>query len=165
MPPHPFPATDPPASRGTTPADLWQAWWRMLGIRFPLSGDAVQGDIEPALVRGGQLGFLNINTTRAGDPSLERQIITEVASYGRQLGRLVDAVGVLSRHQDRDGMTADDLHALDQLQELADRIDATKARAAAERIDQIVADVKALQVDPEANRDALRLLREVLADR
>ena len=59
----------------------------------------------------------------------------------------------------------DDLHALDQLQELADRIDATKARAAAERIDQIVADVKALQVDPEANRDALRLLREVLADR
>jgi len=163
MPAHPFSA-GPSRERSTTPADLWQTWWRMFGVRFPLSGDAVQGDIEPALVRGGQLGFLNINTTRAGDPDLERQIITEVASYGRQLGRLVNAVGVLSRHQDRDDLTADDQHALDQLQELADQIDATKTRAAAERIDHIVADVKALRADPEANRDALRLLREVLAE-
>jgi hypothetical protein len=155
MPAEPVPATDP--------ASLWQAWWRMFGLRAPLSGDVVQDLVEPSLVRG-QLGFLNINATRAGDPALEQRIVTDVASYGRQLGRLFDAVGVLARHQERGDLTVEDQRALDRLQELAEQIAAAKTRAAAEGIDRILADVRALRADPEGNRDALRRLREALAD-
>jgi hypothetical protein len=61
----------------------------MFGLRAPLSGDVTQ-DIAPSI--GGQLGLLNINATRSCDPELEQRIITEVASYGRQLGWLVEAV-------------------------------------------------------------------------
>jgi hypothetical protein len=72
--------------RGPQPLTPWQAWWSMFGLRAPLSGDVTQ-DITPSI--GGQLGLLNINATRAGDPGLEQRIITQVASYGRQLGRLM----------------------------------------------------------------------------
>jgi hypothetical protein len=161
----PVPAADPRGQRSTELVNLWQTWWRRFGLRAPLSGDVVQDLVDPSLLRDqAQLGFLNINATRAGDPALEQRIITEVASYGRQLGRLIDAVGVLARHQERGGLTFDDQHALDQLQDLAEQIAATKTRAAAERIDHIVADVRALRADPETNHDALRRLREALAD-
>ena len=96
------------------------------------------------------------------DPALEQRIITEVASEGRQLGRLLDAVGVPARHQDRESSTIEDQRAMDQLQELAEQIAATKTRA--ERIDQIVADVRALRADPETNHGALQRLREALMD-
>lgn len=94
--------TMPDDRRGSQPMTPWQAWLSMFGLRAPLSGDVTQ-DITSSI--GGQLGLLNINATRAGDPGLEQRIITQVASYGRQLGRLIDHVDrivteiqALSRH-------------------------------------------------------------------
>ncbi len=86
------------------PLTPWQAWLSMFGIQAPLSGDVTQ-DIAPSI--GGQLGLLNINATRSGDPELEQRIITQVASYGRQLGWLVEAVDVLARRHPRRGLTGD----------------------------------------------------------
>lgn len=67
----------PDDHRGGQPLTPWQAWLSMFGIRAPLSGDVTQ-DIAPSI--GGQLGLLNINATRSGDPGLEQRIITQVAS-------------------------------------------------------------------------------------
>jgi hypothetical protein len=139
----------------------WQAWLSMFGIRTPLSGDVTQ-DIAPSI--GGQLGLLNINATRSGDPALEQRIITQVASYGRQLGWLIEAVDVLARRQSRRGLSEADIHALDQLHELAERVAAVKEQAALEQIDRIVSEVQALSRDPHANAEAIRRVREALPD-
>ena len=141
------------------PAELWRRWWQLFGLRAPLSGDVTQ-DIAPVL--SSQLGFINITQTRSKDPDLERRIITEVASYGRQLGRLMEAVDVLVRRQDRAGLSEEDQDALDDLQKLAGEIEAVKQRAAVERVERVVADVRELAKDPEANRNALQRVRDAL---
>lgn len=43
----------------------------------------------------GQVGFINIDLGRTEKPELERRILREVGSYGRQIGRLSEAVDVL----------------------------------------------------------------------
>ena len=148
------------------PAALWQSWWRTFGLRAPLSGDVTQA-IDTSLVRGigDQLGFININTSQAGDPALERRIVEEVASYGRQLGRLLDAVDVLIRRDTPGKLTRGDQRALDELRALRAEIDATKQRSAAGQVDRLVAEIRALRRDPEANRAALRRIEEALEDR
>jgi hypothetical protein len=123
-------STAAPRSQGSDSLiDLWLAWWRILGLKAPLSGDVLQHLVDPSLLRdNAQLGLLNINAMQSPDPVFERRIITEVASYGRQLGRLVEAVDVLARRQERVGMPVDDQRALDQLQDLAQQIAATKTK-------------------------------------
>lgn len=110
-------------------------WLSMFGIRAPLSGDVTEN------IEGGQLGLININATRTSDPQLEQRIITEVASYGRQLGRLLDAVDVLAARQSRRGLGEPEVRALDNLHELAEEVAAVKQRAVLDRADRIVADV------------------------
>lgn len=136
-----------------------------MNLFAPLSGDVNQ-TIDAALVRavGDQLGFVNINTTAAGDPDLERRITEQVASYGRQLGRILDALDVVIRNDRLDDATPEDRHALEQFGALRTEIEAVKNRATAEGIDRLVAEVRTLRRDPEANQDALRRLRDALAD-
>ena len=43
----------------------------------------------------GQFGFINIDLGRTEKPELERHILNEVGSYGRQIGRLSEALEVL----------------------------------------------------------------------
>jgi hypothetical protein len=73
----------------------------MPNVRLPLSGDVTQA-INPwnwmLSSVGSQFGFVNINLGKSADPQLERQILEEVGSYGRQLGRLGDMLGVLLKH-------------------------------------------------------------------
>jgi hypothetical protein len=51
------------------PASGWKAWWEAFGLRAPFSGDVTES-IDAAFIRtmANQLGFININTSRAGDP-------------------------------------------------------------------------------------------------
>jgi hypothetical protein len=144
-------------------AALWEAWLRPWGLRAPLSGDVSQ-DIETSLIRsfGEQLGFININASQAGDPELERRIVEQVASYGRQLGRVLDALDVLIRHGAPRELSAQDQRKLEELRALREEVEAVKARAAAARIDRLVGAVRALRSDPDANRDALGRLRDAL---
>jgi hypothetical protein len=114
---------------------------------------------------GGQLGLVNINATRSGDPGLEQRIITEVASYGRQIGWLLEAVDVLARRQPRRDLGEGDVRALDQLHNLAKQVVALKEQATLDQIDRIVADVQALSRDPKANAEAIRRIREALPER
>jgi hypothetical protein len=149
----------PEDSYGSQLLNPWQAWLSMFGLRAPLSGNVAQ-DIAPSI--GGQLGLLNINTTSSGNPELEHRIVTQVASYGRQLGRLIEAVNVLAQHQSRHDLGEAEIHALDQLQKLAEQIAAVKEHAAREHIDRIVGDVRTLSKNPEANAEAIRRIRKAL---
>src|SRR4051794_15982268 len=132
-------------------------------------GSAV-GRCEPghpdSLVRsaGDQLGFININTSRSADPELERRIVTDVASYGRQLGRILDAVAVLVGREQRGKLSADERRALDELEALHADVQTAKARFTAGHVDRLVAEIRALAQDATANADALQRVRDALAD-
>jgi hypothetical protein len=156
------PAPPGPPPWPLDPFGLWEAWTRSLELHAPLSG-AVNQAIEASLARSlGQLGLINITTTRAGDPDLERRIVEQVASYGRQLGWVLEAVDALVRAQRGETLDVDDERALHQLGRLRAEVDELKRRAAAERVDQLVAHIRLLRSAPEANAEALASLREAL---
>jgi hypothetical protein len=157
------PAGTGSGERWPDPVAAWQAWLQAWGLREPLSGDVNQA-IDTSLVRGSgdQLGFININTSRAGDPELERRIVAEVASYGRQLGRVLDALHVLIRNDARADLSPEDQRALDGVEALRAQIGAVKERSAAEHVDRLVAQIRALRSDPEGNRTALRRIEQAL---
>ncbi|MGH8918796.1 MAG: hypothetical protein ACRD0H_10780, partial [Actinomycetes bacterium] len=89
---------------------------------------------------------------------------TQVASYGRQLGRLVDAVDVLARRQPQEGLDKADLRTLKQLQELAEQIAAVKEQKALDHVDRIVTEVQALSRHPKTNAAAIRRVRAALPE-
>jgi len=83
----------------------------MPNVRLPLSGDVTQA-INPWNWMfnsvGSQFGLININLGKSADPQLEEQILEEVGSYGRQLGRLGDVLGVLLKHVKLSNLSDDD---------------------------------------------------------
>jgi hypothetical protein len=140
-----------------------QAWLRAFGLHGPLSGDVNQA-IDASLLHaiGGQLGLVNITTSRTADVQLEQRITEQVASYGRQLGWIVDALDVLIRTRRPAGLGPEDAAALDQLTKLRAEVEATKEQVARDRIDRLVADIRGLRQDPERNHDLLQRLRRAL---
>ena len=60
----------------------------MSDVRLPLSGDVVQSILPWTAV-------FNVNLGSSSDPDAEKAIIADVASYGKQLGRIGDALRVL----------------------------------------------------------------------
>ena len=81
----------------------------MPNFRLPLSGDVLQ-NINPWnwILKAGQVGLININLGRSVDPALEEEILNEVGSYGRQLGRIGDVLGVLLQHVQPEKLSEED---------------------------------------------------------
>ncbi len=46
----------------------------------------------------GQFGFINVNEMQSDDPDQEQRIVNGVASYGKQLGRVVEALQAVCEH-------------------------------------------------------------------
>lgn len=64
---------------------------------FQLAPDNLWQAINPwsFAITGEQLGLVNISIGQTSHPELEREILDEVGSYGKQLGHIGDAVEVL----------------------------------------------------------------------
>src|SRR5271154_1413102 len=71
----------------------------MTMFKLPLSGDVVQS-INPftAFMTGGQFGLININMGQSSEPDVEAEVLSDVASYGKQLGHIEDALILLLTH-------------------------------------------------------------------
>jgi hypothetical protein len=96
----------------------------MPAFKLPLSGDVVQS-INPftAFMTGGQFGLININLGQSSEPKVEEEVLSDVASYGKQLGRIGDALIVLLDHfHPRRPLTAQEEAAIDALKEMLDKI-------------------------------------------
>jgi hypothetical protein len=100
---------------------------------WPLSGDVSQW-INPTWWLGSfgqQLGFINVNQVNSGDPQLERRIVEEVGSYGRQLGWMTEALDTVIACIGDAGLTEkltyEQRLPLDRLHQLVDRIERVKA--------------------------------------
>lgn len=48
--------------------------------------------------QGAQFGLVNVNLGQTPHPEIEQDVLDEVGSYGRQLGRIGDALEVLLDH-------------------------------------------------------------------
>jgi hypothetical protein len=93
-------------------------------FKLPLSGDVVQS-INPftAFMTGGQFGLININVGQTNDENVEKEVLTDVAGYGMQLGRIEDALVVLLTHfHPRKALTTKETDAIDALKEMLDAI-------------------------------------------
>lgn len=99
-------------------------------FKLPLSGDVVQS-INPftAFMTGGQFGLVNINLGRSSNPDVEENLMSDFGSYGRQIGRIADAVAVLARHFEKEmRQTEEGRKAFDGLMELTDAVAEAKKR-------------------------------------
>jgi len=97
-------------------------------FQFPFSGDVTQA-INPWtwwLRLMSQVGFININMTKSSDPEMERRITENVAGYGKQLGRVIEALDALLVNSATAGWSADQKKALLNFFEMAKDIAAVK---------------------------------------
>lgn len=90
----------------------------MPDFKLPLSGDVTQAINPWSWVYrsvGGQFGLININLGQSANPQLEERILDEVGSYGRQLGRIGEALEVLLDHAKLDRLGAHEREVLQDL--------------------------------------------------
>jgi hypothetical protein len=64
---------------------------------------------------GAQFGLFNIDLGQSSDPALERKILDDVGSYGRQIGQIGDALGVILKRVDLGALTPAESQAIDLL--------------------------------------------------
>lgn len=103
----------------------------MPDFKLPLSGDVVQA-INPwnwfFRADGGQFGVVNINLGKSANPELEQRILDDVGSYGRQLGRIGDALEVLLNHVKLERLNAGERDAIEDLRLQLAQVRRVKAR-------------------------------------
>jgi len=94
----------------------------MSEVSFPLGGDVVQSILPWTAV-------FNINLGNSSDPAVEKQVLTTVASYGKQLGRIGDALEViLHAYRPARELTAKEADAIDDLASMLREIRKVKAK-------------------------------------
>jgi hypothetical protein len=101
-------------------------------FRLPLSGNVTQS-INPWTwifnPVGSQVGLVNIELGQSSDPESEEEILSDVASYGKQLGRIEDALSVLLEHfQPQRKLTAKEQAAIDDFTAIVKAVSAVKAK-------------------------------------
>lgn len=79
--------------------------------------------------QGAQFGLINIDLGQTPHPEIEQAVLEEVGSYGRQLGRIGDALEVLVNHLRLDDLTQDDVDALEILKGQLAEVRKVKRRA------------------------------------
>lgn len=104
----------------------------MPDFRMPLGGDVVQS-IAPWTGFFSNLGnnfsLFSLNLGRSSNPDVEQQVLAEVGSYGKQLGRICDALAVLMAHfaPDRE-LSAEETKALRDLKRMLEDIAEVKEK-------------------------------------
>ena len=83
----------------------------MADVQLPLSGSVTQ-TINPwtfyLMATGNDLSLLTVNVGTSSNPDIEKDVLSNVASYGKQLGRIGDALVVLLEELDLDKKVAAD---------------------------------------------------------
>jgi hypothetical protein len=101
---------------------------------------------------------ININSNNSSAPGTEQRILAR-HSYGRQLGRLMDAVELLVNDLEARKASISGDERVTDFRSLKEEIDGIKVKAAQRRLESIEADLELLR---GADRQAYRELRERL---
>jgi len=97
---------------------------------YPLSGDVVQG-ISPTF-----------SYEIEGIPEVEHEVVTSVASYGKQLGKLTEAVLALA---EASGVKGPELNAVHEIAKGIEEAKGRAAEAARARAEAVAARVRKLE--------------------
>ena len=86
-------------------------------FQISLAPDQLWQAINPitAYQQGAQFGLINIDLGNTAESDLERKILDRVGSYGRQLGRIGDALEIVLRRVKLEDLKPDEQDALDVL--------------------------------------------------
>jgi hypothetical protein len=114
----------------------------------------------------GQYGLVNIRYGESSNAQVEQEIVENVAGYGKQIGRVLDAVVVLANYLGiKDESLLKDKAILDLMALNAD-IQLCKARGSRQdslSLTQLIDDLPALkESDPVAFKDVAKRLETVL---
>ena len=115
-----------------------------------------------------QIGFINISGTASAKPEVEADIIANVATYGRQLGRITDVLQAVLGQMHTNRWPAAEQEAVSQFRDMAAKIEAVKAGYLAptqKNIDQLIAGINSLKANDFAEYVRIKNeLREKLFD-
>ena len=131
-------------------------------INFP------SGDVTQPWSWWYQLAPITINQMKTGDAQKELQIVQEVASYGRQLGRIIEVMDVMLEKVPLEKLTEMEQEAIDDFQEMSEKVRAVKEgyKPASEKsIDKMLAALAYWKENnPEFYREAKERLEEELKE-
>lgn len=128
--------------------------WLRAWYGLPTSTGAFVQPILP----GWTFGNLVVNETNSSAPATEAAIVAR-ESYGRQLGKLMDAVFELIERQGG----PDGVKAFEELVEIRKRIDRIKAATITDHLKLLEQNLARLKVhDKAAYKDAVKALRAML---
>jgi hypothetical protein len=136
---------------------------------FPIqiAPDFVDQDINPWsfwLSPMRQLGMINVIEMKSSDPRMERTVTENVAGYGRQLGRITEALYVLLEHTNTARFTDEEKEALNDFTTLAEDIAVAKACGSAMTRDNVERFLKGLRElekhDPPRYREIAGRLKD-----
>jgi hypothetical protein len=101
-------------------------------FKLPLSGDVVQS-INPITSffspSGGQYGLVNITIGQSSAPEVEKDVLSDVASYGKQLGQVADALLAVIEHLEANhGHAIEDDKSIAAFKELMHAVATVKER-------------------------------------
>ena len=110
---------------------------------FNLAPQSLTQPINPGWTLG---NVINVTENNSRAPDTEREIVSR-HSYGRQLGRIMEALLVVLDNGavDKRKLSAADQQRVADLRALAHDIDELKSREAIKRVERIVADLAYLQ--------------------
>jgi hypothetical protein len=135
----------------TDTSGLWPwNWWSGLSA-------APQRLTQPILPGWTVAPVVNITGVNSSAPQTEAEVVQR-HSYGRQLGRISDALQALIDEREK---TAPDDRRLTAFTEMKNEIDGIKLEAAAARVDRLRADLADLR---SQRPDEYRRLRDALRD-
>ena len=103
-------------------------------FQLSLAPDRLWQSINPwnFYQQGAQFGLINIDLGQTAHPEIEKELLDEVGSYGRQIGRIGDAIEVLMRHVDRSKLEPEEKDVLLILEGQLAKVREVKKRARAE---------------------------------
>jgi hypothetical protein len=99
-------------------------------FKLPLSGDVMQ-NISPFTAFmspiGSQFGLINITLGKSSAPDVESDVLSDVGTYGRQIGQIGDALLVLIERMPK-SYGLDDEPAVTALQKMLNEVAEIKKR-------------------------------------
>jgi hypothetical protein len=136
----------PSSTASTEDWDPWRAWssrwWAMW--QPPSSGSATPDFVPQSLVQpilpGWAIGNVIVNERNSASPETERDITAEV-SYGRQLGKVIDALAAMIAERPGGVSAAGGNEALRELLELRTTIESTKQASVERRVARLESDL------------------------
>lgn len=137
----------------STASTWWPLWW----LQPPATALA---DINEPILPGWSFSNFTINEQNSSAPDTERSIVA-AESYGRQLGRVLDALAVLIEDLPEPQQQRPEMRELLTLHEKIGKI---KLQSATRRVDRFLADLDELKAtDMDQYRRVTARLRDALS--